>query len=747
MKLHFKRLIVLVFSLLAGSILLSSGIAVKAAGGILDPTFNAGYDFIVYKVVVQADGKIVVGGNDGIRRFNADGSPDATFNAITEGWITQALAVQSDGKIIVSYEKDVAGTPHTDIARLNPDGSLDNTFNTGGAGLAGFPQSVANALAIQADGKILIGGHFNFYNGISRNNVARLNRDGSLDTSFNPGTGINLGGLYALAVQADGKILIGGGFTNYNGAACNSIARVNADGSFDNTFNLDKGTDGVVDTIGIQSDGRIIIGGSFNTVGGAPHKFIARLNSNGSLDDSFNPGKALEAYINFFGIESIAVQSDDKIIAVGHFFTETNPLPSRNGIARLNSDGSIDTSFDPGTGADGVLYTVALQKDGKIIIGGAFGHYNGIPRHSLARLLSDSLGGFSFSAANYTVEEYQQSVTITVYRLGDLSQAASVDYATSDTAGLTPCNVVTGIASQRCDYQITVGTLRFAPREATKTIYISIIDDAYIENSETFNITLSNPVGAPLDSTLSSATITILDNDTAGTSNPVDGNAFFIRQLYLDFLNREPDPAGFAGWLNTLNNCGGSVALPCDRVEVASDFARSEEFQTRGYFIYRVYRASLGRIPRYSEFIPDMAKVSGFLTPQELEAAKTAFIRAFITRPEFLARYGSLSDSDYVNALMATALVTLPNKQALIDDLQAGRKSRADVLRAVIESDQVSARYVNEAFIVMQYFGFLRRDPDAAYQSWINIFNQTDNYRLITTGFVNSAEYRQRFGQ
>src|SRR5205085_7637886 len=130
--------------------------------------------------------------------------------------------------------------------------------------------------------------------------------------------------------------------------------------------------------------------------------------------------------------------------------------------------------------------------------------------------------------------------------------------------------------------------------------------------------------------------------------------------------NREPDPPGFAGWLNTLNNCRGSITQPCDRVEVASDFFRSEEFQTRGYFIYRAYRAGLGRLPHYSEFIPDIAKVSGFLSPQELEANKVAFIQAFINRPEFQSKYGALSNSDYVNALAATALVTLPNKQALI---------------------------------------------------------------------------------
>jgi hypothetical protein len=110
-------------------------------------------------------------------------------------------------------------------------------------------------------------------------------------------------------------------------------------------------------------------------------------------------------------------------------------------------------------------------------------------------------------------------------------------------------------------------------------------------------------------------------------------------------------------------------------------------------------------------------------------------------------KYDSLDNSGYVNALEATALVTIPNKQALVDDLNAGRKTRAEVLRAVMETTEVYAKYVNEAFVVMEYFGFLRRDPDAAYQGWIDQFNHSNSYRLVIGGFVNSDEYRQRFGR
>jgi uncharacterized repeat protein (TIGR01451 family) len=359
-------------------------------------------------------------------------------------------------------------------------------------------------------------------------------------------------------------------------------------------------------------------------------------------------------------------------------------------------------------------------------------------------ITDDDTSLIQFSSSTYNVAEDGLRATITVNRSGNISQLSTVDYATSDVSGLKNCSEVTGNASSRCDYAISVGTLRFAANEASRTISIPIVNDVYVEGPESFTITLSHVVGGDLGSP-SIATVTIDDNDNGGAANPIDDNAFFVRELYIDFLGREPDPPGLRGWLAILNNCSQGDTS-CDRIHVAEGFARSDEFGERGYFIYRAYRAAFGRKPSYAEFIPDMAKVSGFLTPQELEANKQAFVNEFVTRMEFRNKYDSLDNSGYVNALEATALVTLPNKQALIDDLNAGRKTRAEVLRAVMETSVVYAKHFNEAFVVMEYFGFLRRDPDALYQSWIDQFNQSNNYRLVINGFINSAEYRQRFG-
>jgi hypothetical protein len=331
------------------------------------------------------------------------------------------------------------------------------------------------------------------------------------------------------------------------------------------------------------------------------------------------------------------------------------------------------------------------------------------------------------------------------------SNPATVEYTTSDSSSLNNCDQVTGMASQRCDYIIEVGTIRFAAGEGTKTIEVPVIDDAYVEGSESFSFSISNPQGAGLGPR-TTGTLTIIDNDSNPSApNPVDGTDFFVREHYLDFLNREGEPGGFQGWRNILNNCPpsgrDSAGNHCDRIEVSSDFYRSEEFQTRGYFIYRFYSASLGRIPQYLEFMHDMSQVSGFQSASQLEASKVAFIADFIARPEFKNKYDSKTSREYVDELERTAGVTLTNKEQLIDDLEKGRKSRAEVLRAVIESQEVTVKFFNQAFVVMQYFGYLRRNPDILYLDWIETLNRTGDYRIMINGFINSREYRERFGK
>ena len=347
-------------------------------------------------------------------------------------------------------------------------------------------------------------------------------------------------------------------------------------------------------------------------------------------------------------------------------------------------------------------------------------------------------------ATGFGVKEGQGGAAVTFIRLGNTSSGASVSYATSDTAGLNNCNVTNGVASSRCDYAASVGTVTFAAGESSKTISIPIVDDAYAEGPETFNITLSNPSGMMLGPP-TSATITINDNETANGPNPIDQTAFFVRQHYIDFLGREPDPAGFIGWQNVINSCPpGDIS--CDRVDVSGNFFQSPEFQQRGYFVYRFYPVSFGRKPDYSEFIPDLARVSGFLSDAQLEAAKVAFVNDFITRPAFTSIYGGLNNTEYVDTLLATAGVTHAARDFWIAALNNGTRTRAQVLREIAESSAVYTKYYNQAFVVMQYFSYLRRDPDALYLNWIQELDSTGNARNMINGFVNSLEYRFRFG-
>ena len=181
-------------------------------------------------------------------------------------------------------------------------------------------------------------------------------------------------------------------------------------------------------------------------------------------------------------------------------------------------------------------------------------------------------------------------------------------------------------------------------------------------------------------------------------------------------------------------------------MHVSGNFFQSQEFQQRGYFIYRFYPVAFGRKPDYAEFIPDLARVSGFLTDAQLEAARVAFVDDFMNRSAFITDYNSLDNTQYVDRLLTRADVTHPSRAAWITALGNGTKTRAQVLRELAESTQVYEKYYNQAFVVMQYFGYLRRDPDISYLNWIQELNNTNNARNMIKGFVHSPEYTFRFG-
>jgi hypothetical protein len=344
-------------------------------------------------------------------------------------------------------------------------------------------------------------------------------------------------------------------------------------------------------------------------------------------------------------------------------------------------------------------------------------------------------------------------VNVTVTRAGDLAKVTTVRFATTDTAGLQNCQLANGKASERCDYATVVGSLRFGIAETTKTFTIPIVNDALVEGDETLTVNLSDVTGALLANP-SVATITIVDDDTTpATQNPIDGVTPFITQQYIDFLGRLPDPIGLANWTDTLGNCPnggfGEFDNPtCDRVHVSAGFFLSEEFQGRGYFAYKFYEVGFDRRPTYAEFVPDMAIVGGAQSPDQEVASKAAYTDAFVQRQEFKSRYDALSNSAYVDALETNAEVTLADKAALVAALNGNQKTRAQVLREIVELPSVTDKFFIRAFVAMQYFGYLRRDPDTiGYDNWINTLTaDPSNFRHMIFGFIYSDEYRHRFG-
>ena len=367
-------------------------------------------------------------------------------------------------------------------------------------------------------------------------------------------------------------------------------------------------------------------------------------------------------------------------------------------------------------------------------------------------VISNDDASVQLSSNALSVNEGAGFVDVNVTRIGDTSRAATVLYSTTDTAGLQNCTVANNKASERCDYGTAVGRIQFAVGETAKTFTIPIIDDALVEGDETFTVNLTSPNGATLGT--NTAIMTIVDNDSSpATQNPIDGVTPFVKQQYIDFLGRLPDSIGLANWTDTLGNCPdggfGEFANPtCDRVHVSAGFFLSEEFRGRGYFAYKFYEVGFDRRPAYAEFVPDMAQVGGPQSPASEVISKAAYTDAFVQRQEFRSRYDLLSNSAYVDALETNAEVVLANKAALVAALDGNQKTRAQVLREIVELQSVTDKFFIRAFVAMQYFGYLRRDPDTiGYNNWVNTLTaDPSNFRHMIFGFIFSDEYRGRFG-
>jgi hypothetical protein len=342
-----------------------------------------------------------------------------------------------------------------------------------------------------------------------------------------------------------------------------------------------------------------------------------------------------------------------------------------------------------------------------------------------------------FSVDNFAAAETAPFGTLTVTRTGGTTGTATVDFST-----------VNGTATNRSDYAGNFGTLRFAAGETTKTFQVLLTDDVYEEFDETITVTLSNPTGAALGS-LNTAVLSIVDNDTAlPTTNPINDARFFVNQHYSDFLNRVPDQGGLDYWTNQITICGADIACVLARRNgVSAAFFIETEFQLTGYFVYRLHQASFGALPSRQNFIMDRSRVS---VGPNLESDKLALANDFVMREQFLARYpANFTPAEFVNKLFDTAglIPFTAERQRFIQDMQNG-KTRAQVLIEVIEIPQYRTREFNRAFILMQYFGYLGRDPEpGGFDFWLDVLNNRapNNYPGLVCAFITSAEYQLRF--
>lgn len=405
--------------------------------GTIDSSFNVGTGVSagggtgsgdITNIAIQADGKILLTGefpaynnvsSSKFARINTNGSLDSTFNIGTGFYVagTNDVSLFSDGKILVVggfvYFNGVAVN---NIVKLNTDGTRDSSFNNICAGFSLTNAGQIRATALQPDGKILVGGKFNAYNGITKSGLVRLNDDGSLDNTLGYTAStydqFNDQAINTIAVQPDGKILLGGDFTSVNGLTRNRIVRMNSNGTLDNTFSIGTGFNYTVNKIVLLPNGKILVGGNFDTYKGVSCSGIVRLNANGSLDTSFLSGFVGNGGGNIH-VMDVIVQPDGKTLINGYFNTTVNPTVSN--LMRLNIDGTKDTTFivtDPLVGRNAGLF---LQQNGKILVGKS-SFQNSTPT-SLMRLNTDGSVDSSFVFDPATLNNFNTTVSLSYYPL------------------------------------------------------------------------------------------------------------------------------------------------------------------------------------------------------------------------------------------------------------------------------------------------------------------------------------------
>jgi uncharacterized delta-60 repeat protein len=367
--------------------------------GTVDPNFDpkGGANNFIRSLTVQPDGRIVIGGaftsfdntnRQYIARLNTNGTLDLSFNPGSgANALVSSVIELADGRVVLGGGfTSVNGASFSRVARLTTNGAPDLNFTHLGTTF----DATVDMIAADAGGRVVAAGGFSQ----PARTIVRLRLDGTVDPSFNPGAGAN-GPIHAVALLTNGQVVIGGSFTAVNEAAVTRVARLFNDGSLDESFLARAITNGNVYSVAVQPDGKVVVGGDFYVAGKSNRVGIARLNTDGSLDSTFDAGAGANGIVYALGF-----QSQGKLIIGGTFTTINNTNRAR--LARLNTDGSLDLGFNPGTGANNTIYTLTVLPDDNIIIGGDFTVVDGFPRNRVARIAANDstlrIGHLAFSS-------------------------------------------------------------------------------------------------------------------------------------------------------------------------------------------------------------------------------------------------------------------------------------------------------------------------------------------------------------
>jgi Calx-beta domain/Domain of unknown function (DUF4214) len=422
-----------------------------------------------------------------------------------------------------------------------------------------------------------------------------------------------------------------------------------------------------------------------------------------------------------------------------------------------------------GSGNKSIEGTTGQSAAGGPRSGGSISHDAGFWPTTLAQEAPQQGGQttIQFSAASYQYQEQLGSLGMTVTRSGDTTATSTVFYETVNT-----------VAQERTDFEYASGRVVFAPGETSKTFEILVNEDMYSELNEQFNVVLSKASGAVLGQ-LSTATVMITDDSPEQSTNPINDAQTFVHMQYHDFLNREPDPAGLAFWTNEITSCGADqTCIDVKRVNVSAAFFLSIEFQQTGYLVHRAHRAVFGSaivsVPvELHTFLVDTQKIGKGVVvnqpgwQQVLEANKQSYFLDLVQSEAFEQEYhDDMTPTNFVDNLFGNANVTpsVAERQSAIDVFGgssniANDAARANALRLIAENSTYATAEFNRAFVLMQYFGYLRRNPNEAPEPGLNLdgfnfwltkldqFNGNFVNADMVKAFIISLEYRQRFGQ